>query len=314
MPPAPIDASEPPTSPAAPPSVPPVTAPERGFLDYGEGDVFPGIGRRIMELIMKTERFLVFVDEFGGVQWSYSDLPYVVAADYALVSNRVARLETRSRFLRLDGPGPAADDLAGSVDFANRQHALFSARRLIAEGMARLLDCGSLAAANGMLDVAEQWIEQRSVEHSRRWLLVPFASLALVALTLVAGLVAAWGVPAADSPRLWVLGAALGGIGALVSSVVFNRKIPFDATAGRRLHGLEAALRFGVGVVAGLALQLLVQGDVFLGFLSGAEGPPAAVASLVLSLLAGSSELFFPTLLNRFEQGLDAPDSASPSP
>lgn len=270
----------------------------RGFMDYNEGDVYDGIGRKVQELIMKTNDFIVFIDEYGSVQWGF-DSPNSSTDHYNAVSNRVAELETRSRFLRVRSAPKQGEDVAA------HQHALFSARRLIAEGMARQLSSDSLESAQGILDTADKWIAQRSLECSRSWLLIPFGSLAAAGLlaffilVLISG-----GPPENGSPQLWLLGALLGGVGALISNVSFNRKIPFDATAGRSLHWLEAALRWMVGISAGLAAQLLIQGNVMLGFLADAGNSP--VAGLVLSLLAGLSELFFPTLLRQFDQSVEA--------
>lgn len=267
-------------------------------MDYNEGDVYDGIGRKVVELIMKTDSFIVFLDEYGGIQWGYSRIQ-VTSHNYNAVVNRVAELETRSRFLRVNGT-PAV-----GLDIQTHQHALFSARRLLAEAIARILASNSLEAANGILDTAEKWIAQRSLACSRGWLLIPFGVLATIGLIAFFVFVFIWGgLPESGSPQLWILGTLLGGVGALVSNVIFNRKIPFDATAGKRLHELEAVLRWLVGAVAGLATQLLVEGDVVFGFLGNGNEPP--VGALVLSLLAGLSELFFPTLLNRFDKSVEA--------
>jgi hypothetical protein len=147
----------------------------RGFMDYNEGDNYDGIGRKVQELIMKTNTFIVFIDEYGGVQWGFSSVP-CSAEHYDIVCNRVAELETRSRFLRVRS-GPKNGE-----DVATHQHALFSARRLIAEAIARLLSSGSVESAQGMLGTAEKWIAQRSLEYSRGWLLVPFGGLAAAGL------------------------------------------------------------------------------------------------------------------------------------
>lgn len=287
------------------------SATPKSFMDYNEGQMYDGIGRKVEELIMKTESFIVFMDEFGGIQWGYSRI-LVTSDNYNTVVNRVAELETRSRFLRAGGP------LRDGMSIANHQHALFSARRLLAEAVARLLASNSLDAAQGILDTAEKWIAQRSLECSRRWMLVPFGGLAVSGLLAFFFIVLNRGaLPENGSPLLWVLGALLGGVGALISNVSFNRTIPFDATAGLRLHVLEAVLRWLVGVVAGLTVQLLVQGNVVFGFMGNDDQPP--VAALVLSLLAGLSELFFPTLLNQFDKSVAAsgqpaaqPTSAAP--
>lgn len=267
-------------------------------MDYNEGDKYDGIGRKVEELIMKTDEFIVFLDEYGSIQWGYGHI-LVSSENYNVVVNRVAELETRSRFLRTEGPPPK--DTAITI----HQHALFSARRLLAEAVARLLASNSLEAAQGILDAAEKWIAQRSLECSRRWLLVPFGGLAVTGLVIFFSIILKrGGLPESGSPLLWVLGALLGGVGALVSNVSFNRTIPFDATAGRRLHLLEAVLRWLVGAVAGMTVLMLVQGDVLLGFMGNDSHPPVGV--LVLSLLAGLSELFFPTLLHQFDKSVEA--------
>jgi hypothetical protein len=266
----------------------------RGFMEFNEGDLYDGIGRKVVELIMKTDSFIVFLDEFGSIQWGYSHIK-VTSNNYNVVVNRVADLETRSRFLWLD------KSAAAGTDIQTHQHALFSARRLLAEAVARILDTNSLEAAQGILDTAEKWIAQRSLDCSRRWLLIPFSVLATMGLIAFFFLVFLWGgLPDSGTPQLWVLGTLLGGVGALVSNVIFNRKIPFDATAGKNLHQLEAVIRWLVGAVAGLTTQLLIEGDVVFGFLG------SGVGVLVLSLLAGLSELFFPTLLNRFDKSVEA--------
>ncbi|MBL9152726.1 MAG: hypothetical protein JNK37_09585 [Verrucomicrobiales bacterium] len=245
--------------------------PGKRMMDFLEGDTYDGIGRRIEELILKTDHFIVFLDEFGSVQWggAFGD---VDADSYDQVSNRVAELEIRSFFLRHGKMSRRMGSVSrwiGSFRKSTDQEttrlgresekSLFAARRLIAEGMARLLSTNSLPAATGILDTAEKWISQRSIEYSRRWLLVPFGLLSATCLVAFFILMARWGSPPEPaSPQMWLLGALLGGVGALVSYVSFNRQIPFDATAGRFLHNLEALLRWFVGVVSGFTVQLLI--------------------------------------------------------
>jgi hypothetical protein len=267
-------------------------------MTFNEGDKYDGIGRIVQELIMKTPSFIVFIDEFGGAQWAYNVVTCKVN-DYNSVTNRMAELEVRSRFLRVDKPAPSG------VDIPTHLHDLFSARRLIAEAMARLLDAGSASAAHGMLDIAEKWILQRSRAYSRWWMFGPFLILAHL------GLAGFFYLVLSENNYLdnqlhwnWLAGGVLGGLGALVSSMVFNRKIAFDATAGEYLHYLEAVLRWTVGFVAGLTVQMMIQGNIMLGFLGGTN--PNPVAGFVLSLFAGSSELFFPTLLRRFNGALQS--------
>lgn len=305
------------------------SAPE-SFTQYREGCIYQPIGRKIQELIMAEDDYIVFLDEFGGVQWAHTELKRIATKDYDVVCNKVAELEVRSRFLREDG-GPPPDradssaatppNVAGGApvggstpDFATYQHKLFSGRRLIAEGMARLLDSGSIEAASGILDTAEKWIAQRSAEASRRWFLGRFAILASVALITALGIILwqCWARAASPVgsdnialglPVLLVSSTLLGGLGAFVSASLLNRKIPFDATAGRKLHYLEAYMRFGIGLVGGLLVILLIQSGVILSTAAVGSGGNSALC-LVFSLLAGGSELFLPTLLSRFDDSL----------
>jgi hypothetical protein len=277
----------------------------REFMGLAEGDKYEGIGRIVQELILKTPDLIVFIDECGGVQWAHNAL-HIRPIDYNAITNRIAELEVRSRFLHSNKP------LRPGQDIAMHEHSLFAARRLIAEAMARLLDPGSVSAAHGALDIAEKWIQQRSRASSRMWMLFPFFVLAGLGTVFFLYLaLSAKHYFEAEQRLIWLAGGLLGGLGALVANVMFNRKIPFDATAGAPLHLLEAILRWSVGFVAGLAAQMLIQGDVLLGFVGTSNHPPEV--GLALSLFAGSSDLFFPTLLHRFDNSLKSSGKQMPS-
>jgi len=79
---------------------------------------------------------------------------------------------------------------------------------------------------------------------------------------------------------------------------------PWKNSPGRHhLHQPDAVLGWTVGAVAGLVVQLLIQSNMLLRFLADGSATPAS--ALALSLLAGLSELFFPTLLRQFDQSVD---------
>jgi hypothetical protein len=102
----------------------------------------------------------------------------------------------------------------------------------------------------------------------------------------------------------------LGGIGAYVSRALAGRSdLPCDANAGRRLHREEALLRWVVGSSAAGLLYLLVRAEVVkIGDLNNG----GFALCLALAFLAGMSERFLPSVLNRFNEQAAANPGVKP--
>jgi hypothetical protein len=163
--------------------------------------------------------------------------------------------------------------------------------------------------ANVVLDTAEAWIDQRATEVSRLWYFRPFSFMfGACFLILLLFLTVYPRVPKTE----WALPLACmaaGGIGAFISSAIgCAERIPTAASAGQRLHILEAAIRWSVGLGAGALVYLVTKSDLMHLFPTVNTDPQSAIfAMLAAALLAGASERFFPSLIKK----LDDPETRS---
>lgn len=254
----------------------PDQAPYFHNLKAGDKDILLGV--QVKSILDKAENFVVYIDTDISLEWAYT---FEQVPDFfATVLNRVGYLEARSEFLRHVHP----------------ERALISARNLIGEGIIQLFTTKDEAKANAALDTAEKFIEQRGVEASRLWYFLPFSILFAICLV---GLLACLLLDSTFSRTLPLGCCIAGGIGAFISSSIGNTRIPCAAGAGKRLHYLEAVIRWSVGLGAGSLLYLLSKGDIAVGFLNSNTRP---YGLLGVALLAGASEALLPSLIKRFDE------------
>jgi hypothetical protein len=175
-------------------------------------------------------------------------------------------------------------------------------QRLIGEGVAELFSTKNNAYADAALDTAEKFITQGSREVSRGWYFGPFLGFFLVSsATLV--LLYAWDSSLAKATLLACTIA--GGMGAFISRALASDSVPIAATAGRRLHLIEAVLRWCIGLTAGMAVWLLVSGNIAGSFLNGTGTEKMNTFALIaIALLAGASERLLPSLIQRFDNSI----------
>jgi Predicted ABC-type transport system involved in lysophospholipase L1 biosynthesis, permease component len=250
---------------------------DKSYNDYNEGDEFPELGKNIKDLIIKTNDYIVFLDEELNVEWAlreYPDLP----KEFGEVINYVVHLEMKSEFL----------------DYNNKR----TVKRLLAESISRILDDRNYKMATDILGCAEKLLENRNREYSRQW----YWSASIVLFLLSAGYIfVIW------LNRLFyidsfgptgfhlILGSLLGSIGAIASIASRSDKITLDAMAGAPLHRLEATARSFVGAFgAALTVLLLKSGMILQQY--GKSFPVIAA----FCLIAGFSERFTPGLIDKF--------------
>ncbi|MBX7206921.1 MAG: hypothetical protein K1X78_01310 [Verrucomicrobiaceae bacterium] len=268
------------------PSIHPARAAAAGdpyFRNLQKGQRDPKLGVTVDEVLFRTDKFLVYLDEQQNIQWACDPCPENIG--WMLV--RVTELEARTHFFR---------QFQSDV----REH-LVSAKRMIAQGVIPVLEGGATAKqeAEAAFATAERFIVLRGREASLIWLYCAFATLA--AVSVLALLYSLQCQNHAESFWAALACACAGGLGAFISrAVAAHDALPCDANAGKHLHWLEALMRWGVGLGAGGLMWLLVRGGVFLGFIEEKNHNFAAV--LAFALLAGASERFLPTMLSRFDE------------
>jgi hypothetical protein len=279
---------------------------DRHFWHHRAGTHDDIRGVTVKSILLKTHEHIVFLDENNNLQWECSAETQVRAC-YPKIANRVASLEARSEFLRR----------AHSITFlrtAGMDNDLANTRRLIAQGIIQVLvDMpGSEQAedhANDVLNTAEAWIDQRAIEVSRLWFFRPFSVLVGACFIILFLFLTVY----SKTPKIdWALPLACmaaGGIGAFISSAIgCAERIPSAASAGQRLHVLEAAIRWSVGLGAGALVYLVTKSDLMHLFPIVKTDPESVnFAMLAAALLAGASERFFPSLIKK----LDDPEMRS---
>jgi hypothetical protein len=260
----------------------------------------------VKSVLLKTDEHIVFLDEYTNLYWHCSG-DQELRRLYPKTANRVASLAARSEFLRRAHSSNFVLKAGTDVDLTN-------ARWLIAQGVIQVFVGKKTDAktnedhADEVLNTAEAWINQRAIEVSRLWYFRPFgflfvASLVVLLLFLTFGLNPhfAWALPYACI--------AAGGVGAFVSSAIGHARVPSAASAGKRLHALEAAMRWSVGLGSG-AFVFIVSKSSLVNLVNFAQFlPPEATlkqdrshfAILALALLAGASEQLFPSLIKKLD-------------
>jgi hypothetical protein len=274
------------------------------------GDFECTLGVNIDEILLCGEDVCIFIDDRGNLQWQFHNQPPDSAWAYA----RVVELEARCRFFPNASilPPRFIRWISALTETPSMDH-LRSAKRFIGQGIVILYTGGTRAEVESAFASAEAFIVLRGRETSLVWLYTCFGVLALISFIALLCLVLIYQETQTHIVQSVLTCAAAGGIGAYLSRALASRSdLPCDANAGKLLHFQEAILRWSVGVVAGGLLCLLIKGKVLLGSLGAeATGFPAILA---LATLAGMSERFLPTLLNRFNDRVADPGETKPPP
>lgn len=259
------------------------------YKQYKEGEMCVELNKRVHMLIISTSDFFIFLDEDLYVQWlTPDDFDTSPAGE---IVNRVSYLETIS-----------TTHFSG---IPSQKHELAEFRRLLGECVARAFD-RNLASARELLQSTEDLLRERSVQRARQWYL---AAAGLAAL-----------VPLVAATSLWIgrihcratLGpvafdiffcAFLGGIGALVSTIISVRKINLNASFGPNLHYIEGVARIVTGTIGAALVVLAIKGNLLFGSFNAIADPSVRFACVcALALIAGTSERIVPNFIKKVEK------------
>jgi hypothetical protein len=127
------------------------------YLSFKVGQVDPSMNVKILEILLRNESCIVYIDETFSLQW-YWDFELNPETS-AKVFNRAGDLEARIQILK--GRKGQKDNLLSGL-------------RLIGEGVVELFTTQGIAYADAALDTAEKFVTQRAREISRRWYFIPF--------------------------------------------------------------------------------------------------------------------------------------------
>jgi len=254
------------------------------FSNYCEGDVDPTLNKRIRVLTVASKDYIVYLDDDFNVEWSLTE-GYDAASNPALgpVQDRVSLLEVQS------------------VDCVPPRR-LGPFRRLLAEGLGRVISDRSEAGARALLDRAEEEIVSRRSERARIWYLMASGIAACVVgiIGVVLWACKRWAICILGGNGFDVLLAStLGGLGALISVISRSTRLTTDTYAGSWIHYFEGAARIVTGWAGALFVSLAVKADLVGGIVNTVRhGLPLL---LTLGFAAGISERLMPDLIRKVE-------------
>jgi hypothetical protein len=271
------------------------------YKQYKEGEVCIELNKHVQTLIVSTPNFFVFLDEDLYVQWlTKGDFNTSKAGE---VLNSISYLETIS-----------TTHFSGLPTLHNE---LAEFRRLLGECLARAFD-DNLDSARQLLKSTEELLHERSAQRARQWYL---SAAALTTVVPILGAAALWIFRtylrcALGSPAFEVLFCAfLGGIGALISTIVSVRKINLNASFGPNLHYIEGAARIITGSIGGGLFAVAIKGNLLFGSVNAIADPSIRLACVcAISLVAGTSERLVPNFIKKVEKSTieEAPRDKKP--
>jgi hypothetical protein len=178
-------------------------------------------------------------------------------------------------------------------------------RRLLGECIARAFD-RNLTSARELLQSTEELLRERSVQRARQWYLVA------AGLSTLAPLIAATSLWIGRTYFRATLGpvafdvffcAFLGGIGALVSTIISVRRINLNASFGPNLHYIEGVARIVTGTIGAALVALAIKGNFLFGSFNAIADPSVRFACVcALALIAGTSERIVPNFIKKVEK------------
>jgi hypothetical protein len=247
------------------------------------GDFDPELGKIILDLILNTEEFIVYVAADYSIQWHTTD-DHEASEHHGEVLNRVGMMEAQSHFIE-------------------DKTTLLSVRRQIAEGLARCLDAHSRHDCMLVLDEAELQLKARNKETAWKWY---FTSAYAVSGACIVIFGALWVFRAYVATALGTnafevsLGVLMGAIGALLSATTRADRLVMNAMAGKTILRLEGLSRIGAGLIGALFVALTVKSGIIMGGIHFAGSQLAVL--LAMCLAAGASERLVPSLIETFEK------------
>jgi hypothetical protein len=244
------------------------------YLELKSGEIDPNHGVKIKYIVEKCIGSIVYIDVNNEINWC---LDYAITTEAADVLSEIAILEAKSEFL------------SGSKYE-------MSCKRLLAEALARTLCWNDTTASRKLINEVLPYIEQRNRELAKQWFYGAAykAVLVLLVVFLASLFVREYHVFAASDI---FLSGVVGGVGALMSMVTRTSKIRINAQEGEAAHILDGVSRIVAGCIGGFFISLLVKSGLIFGgvIFNGKE----QYLTLALALVAGSSERFVPSLIEK---------------
>jgi hypothetical protein len=273
-------------------NVTPITPAQRG--DYSEQWAHHPIGF----LIRSTKDYVVHIDKDGRLDWETT-----IEFDKEIANRPEAQRQSLSN---VKGEICLAEATQLEDYSEEIQHHYL---RLLGEALVHWIE-GDASTSHTMVEGAIGYLRERSEETSRKWYL--FAGINSAGLFCAVGMLA-WLFRAQVIDYLGLngfmlfLAACFGAVGAMFSIIMRSGTLKFSASAGRKLHYIEASSRISAGAVSAVIVFLAIKSQLVLGFIvNGTENP---MLLFLATLTAGAGERLATSIISRFDDSaVDLPN------
>ena len=244
---------------------------------------FPNISKENISMLIRHNKgqYVVFLDNIYEIDWETSD-------EYD--ANNTETLETRNKVLA-EVEWLQHQPCVQIID-KKRRNCFIS---LLAECWCYALD-GCFEIANGHLKRAEQYLDDRKVETSRKWQLL--SCLSIISIFMVFLLVINGFFTVSDSFKEWATYLQFGILGTALSLMTNNSSRNYNCESGRLLNFIEILSRFIVSLLSCLVVVLLFNLDIIFTILKDNH---AMETLKLLCVIAGFSERLIPSILQKME-------------
>jgi len=249
-------------------------------LKYGDTD--PNLGKKIKELILSTDTFIVYLDEDDVIQWSTSGKTGF-GDQFGSIQNQISFWESISNRM-----------------FSKQESCDYKC--LLAEGYARMLDDNNREAAQDIINLTKDRITIQAKEVLRQeYLMASVMATAAVVAALITSMVFKSVISNFLGKNVFdiYLTGLMGGIGAFVSATIRSKNYDPEIKTSKRIHRIDGILRIAYGIIAGVLISIGIKANIIFGFINGIDR--TIFVETFLGAVAGASESILPNIIKQME-------------
>ncbi len=245
-------------------------------------NVLGPLGRNIKEIIVQKSNVIIYMDSEDIIQWFTVDMPYKNEY-FGEIQNKISYWESITNNL------------------FSKKHA-YDLKCVLAEAYARILDNNDIVTARDIIERCRIRIEKHGSEILKQNYV--FSSLTFTFLCfLLVFLIRSFKTNLIEHFSLNVyeifMTMLFGGIGSFVFAIGRLKSYKPDIVISKKIHILDGMLRVLYGIIAGLIVAIAIKSNFVFGFLNSID--KSIYVSVLLGVVAGSSEVFIPNLIKQID-------------
>lgn len=242
----------------------------------------------IKYLIIASKKYIVFLDEENDLDWQTTEE----------FDNRPLTTEEKKEYNQVKNDIDSSESIP--LNYLDEK-VVISFKKQVGEALIRAFEC-DFDNARKMIKLAQEYILKRSIEQSRYMFLISCGSTSFISISffILFWLFRNFLLPITGESVFYVaLSSLIGALGALLSVILRMGKAHLDYNASKKLHYLEGSSRIIAGIISALIVSLCIKTQVLLPIFTKIES--ANIAMILGGLIAGSSERFAPSIINKLD-------------